>query len=201
MNIGSSGYVTFNPFDPDQQLPADLTFQGFWSSNSQELSNELIDQNQIPAKCFPDRFFTDDSSKNDLSFLGVHLTSRISGVKIQVGVFNSLQKLAVMFQYEGIALRDPNNVFRYSYSVSNQETVEENPKTFHYTQSNINTESTCQKPGIYVYEVAGKPTPWTPPLNPFVKFDIDFFGGKSQRNKPETISIGENSMTVSFPTN
>ena len=197
MNIGSSGYVTFNPFDSDQQLPADLTFQGFWSSNSQELSNELMNQNQIPANCFPDRFFTDDSSKNDLSFLGVHLTSKISDVKIQVGVFNSPQKLAVMFQYEGIELRVPNNVYRYSYSVNNPETVEENPKTFQYTQRNINTESTCQKPGIYVYQVAGNPTPWTPPFNPFMRLDFDLLGGISQRNKPETISIGENSMTVS----
>ena len=214
MNIGSLKHVTFNPFDPSLQLPTDLEFQVFWSSKSQELSNEILNQNQIPGTCFPDQFFTDDSSKKDLSFLGVHLTSRFSGVKIQVGVFSSSQTLAVIFQYEVIALRVPNNTFRYSYSI-NSSAVEEKPKTFQYTQSNINTGSTCQAPGIYVYThqklvttisnhndgklnnvVNERSMPWTPPRNPFIRYD--FLGGVSQRNKPETISIGENSMTVSL---
>lgn len=211
MNLQSPSVVTINPFDPDHQLPTDLEFQVFWSSNSQKLSKEILNQNKIPATCFPDKFFTDDSSKKDLSFLGVHLTSLTSGVKIQAGVFNSSQNLVIMYQYEVMALRISNNVFRYSYSFKRSES-EEKAKAYKYTQRNIITGTTCQTEGIYVYShqvlvttTAGNKNTNNnvdsnngveETHNPFMRYDLH--GGESKRNTPETISIDESSMTVSW---
>ena len=208
MSILSSRRITLNPFDPDQQLPSDLTFRAFWSKSSIELSDEILNQEQIPSTCFPENFFTGNSK--DLSFLGVHFTSRTSGVKLQVGVFSSSESLVVLFQYELMVLRVPREAFRYSYSF--EDSAE---RTFRYNETNIVTGTTCKKPGVYVYPHEGfegeqgsssekKATavidevsrPWIPPPNPYLSYDF-LFSGASKRNTPETISIGDSSMTVS----
>ena len=229
MEISPSVRVTFNPFDTNlKPLPQDLFFQAFWSNNSQELSqviNEEDRQGKIPRTCFPEDFISATSSNDEnlstpssssgddqlLSFLGVHLSSRTSGVQIQVGVFSSSKYLVILFQYEVMTVSPASNgqqtPYHYSYTLHDGEAAILT-KTYRLNETNIIKGTTCSEPSVYLYPhqrssastndngevVAIEASTWIPPHNPFLRYVIQ--GGAAQPNQPETIRIGDSSMTV-----